>query len=140
MKRVTTLVLILITSGLLLLPFPISLAEGQTHSALPVDLEIPIAPTPVKADSKVHLVYELHITNFDKPARELTLTRVEVLGDGQNPARLADLTGEDLARNMGRPGAPQKLPDKRRIAGGMRAVVFLWVTLDPATAVPGTLR
>jgi len=41
---------------------------------------------------------------------------------------------------MARPGAGEKLPDKRRIAGGMRAVVFLWVTVDSAAAVPRTLR
>ena len=38
--------------------------SAQTLSAVPVDLEIPLAPTPVKADGKIHLFYELHITNF----------------------------------------------------------------------------
>jgi len=127
-------------SGVLLFHISIALARAQTHSAVPVDLDIPVAPTPVKADGKVHLVYELHITNFDKPARDLTLSRIEVLGDSRDAAPLARLVGEDLAKQMARPGAGEKLPDKRRIAGGMRAVVFLWVTVDSAAAVPRTLR
>ena len=128
------------TGAVLLLHLSIALATAQTHSAVPVDLEIPVAPTAVKADGKVHLIYELHLTNFDKPARDLTLTRVEVLGDGQNTIPLARLVGEDLAKQISRPGAGEKLKDKRRIAGGMRAVVFVWVTVDSAAAVPRTLR
>lgn len=138
MKRIAKRALIAIAIGLLL-QFTSGFAQAQTHSAIPVDLEVPIAPTPVQADGKVHLVYELHITNFDKPARDLTLTRVEVLGDGPGSAPLARLAGEDLAKQMGRPGAPKNLPDKRRIAGGMRAIVFLWITVDSAAAVPRTL-
>jgi murein DD-endopeptidase len=138
MKGITKRVLISIAAGLL--QFSGGFAPAQTHSAIPVDLEIPIAPIPVKADGKVHLVYELHITNFDPPSRDLTLTRVEVLLDGQDTAPLTRLVGEDLAKQMGRPGAPKDLPDKRRIAGGMRAVVFIWITVDSAAAVPRTLR
>ncbi|MEK6287398.1 MAG: M23 family metallopeptidase [Acidobacteriota bacterium] len=139
MKRTTTRVKLLI-SAVLLLHFSIALGRAQTHSAVPVDLYIPVAPMPVKADGRVHLVYELHITNFDKPARDLTLTRVEVLGDDQDAVPLARLVGEDLAKQMSRPGAGEKLPDKRRIAGGMRAVVFMWITVDSTAAVPRTLR
>jgi len=123
-----------------LIHFPGGLARAQTHSAVPVDLEIPVAPAPVKAEGKVHLVYELHITNFDSLSRDLTLTRVEVLGDSQGAAPLATLTGEDLAMQMSRPGAPKGLTDKRRIGGGTRAVVFIWLTMDSAVAVPHTLR
>lgn len=139
MKRTTTRVKLSI-GVVLLLHFSIALAKAQTHSAVPVDLYIPAAPAPVKADGRVHLVYELHITNFDKPARDLTLTSVEVLGDGQDAAPLARLVSEDLAKQVARPGAGEKLPDKRRIAGGMRAVLFMWVTVDSAAALPRTLR
>jgi len=139
MRRTTTWLKLAI-AAVLLLHFSIALAKAQTHSAVPVDLEIPIAPTPVKADGKIHLVYELHITNFDKPARDLTLTSVEVLGDGQDTAPLSRLVGEDLTKQMSRPGAGQKLSDKRRIGGGMRAVLFMWVTVDSAAAVPRALR
>jgi hypothetical protein len=31
---------------------------------LPVDLSVPMAPVPVKADGSIPLIYEPHITNF----------------------------------------------------------------------------
>src|SRR4030095_7951086 len=124
----------------LLVQLSTGFAQAQTHSAVPVDLEIPIAPQAVNADGTVHLVYELHITNFDKPARDLTLTRLEVLGDARDGAPIARFAGEDLTNQMGRPGAPKSVTDKRRIGGGMREVVFLWIPLDLAAAVPRALR
>lgn len=138
MNGTTKRVLLSIAAALLLLSSN-GFAQTQTHSAVPVDLEIPIAPTPVRADGKTHLVYELHITNFDKPSRDLTLTSLEVLGEATgetslvrlspdvgnpDPALRARLVGETLTKQISRPGAPKDLPDKRRIAGGMRAVVF----------------
>src|SRR5262245_16823842 len=51
---------------------------GQSLSAVPVDMEILIAPSPIKADGKIQLVYELHLTNFR--AKNLELTRAEVFG------------------------------------------------------------
>jgi len=110
----------------------------QTHSAVPVDLEIPSAPMPVSADGKLHLVYELHVTNFDGRARDLTLTRLEVVGDERVP--LLQLAGQELAAQIGRPGAAKGLPDKRRIAGGMRAIVFLWITIGSPSMVPHRLH
>lgn len=125
---------------LVLFCLPTAFAQTQKHSAVPVDLEIPCPPTPVNAGGKTHLAYELHVTNFDALARELNLTRVEVLGDESSAAPLAQIAGDDLAKQLGRPGAPKGLADKRRIAGGMRAVVFIWITLESGAAVPRTLR
>jgi hypothetical protein len=36
---------------------------GATIQSLPVDLEVPFAPTAVDAEGQRHLLYELHITN-----------------------------------------------------------------------------
>jgi murein DD-endopeptidase MepM/ murein hydrolase activator NlpD len=138
MRIFITHILVLVAAGLVIQSMS-NVAGAQTHSAVPVDLEIPVAPTPVKADGKLHLVYELHITNFDAPSRDLTLTRLEILGDNLGAAHLSTLTGEQLLTQMSRPGAPKSVTDKRRIAGGARAVVFVWITLD-STAVPHTLR
>lgn len=87
----------------------------------------------------MQLIYELHITNFDRHARQMTLTSLEVFGDGQGAAPLARYEGRELIDRLERPGAPQNLPDKRRIAGGMRAVVFMWLTFDVGV-VPAALR
>ena len=61
MKRFS-LILAFSLAGILYFLLPYCLF-AQKLSAVPVDLEIPIAPTPVKANGRVHLFYELHITN-----------------------------------------------------------------------------
>src|SRR4029453_2327456 len=50
----------------LLTLFGAAFAVAQVRSPidLPIEMDVPIAPTPVKADGKTHLVYELHLTNF----------------------------------------------------------------------------
>src|SRR6266404_1485773 len=95
----------------------------------PVEVFVPVPPTPFQADGKTHLVYEVHLTNFGR--QECTLTRIDV-------PSLATYAGDDLARLVMRPGPPQKEP--LRIDGGLRAVMFLWITLDAATAVPSNLE
>lgn len=123
--------------ALLLNVFNPSFVLAQKLSAVPVELEVPMAPTPVKADGKVHLIYELHITNFR--ARNLEVIRVEVLGDA-NALPLASYKDEELTSRIASPGAPPDLPDKRIIGGGTRAVVFLQITLDNEANVPRALR
>jgi hypothetical protein len=99
-------------------------------------MDVPLAPTPFKADGKTHLVYELHLTNFS--ASELTLARVEVLA-GKDSIQLAQYEKTELTMRLARPGA-QPSQEKQKIGGGMRAIVYVWVTLDPHTAVPAVLR
>lgn len=106
----------------------------SSHDFFPVDVTVPIAPTPVQNGNKMHLVYELHVTNFQ--ASDLTLTVVEIL-NGASP--IASYRDEELMNLRFRPGTPRSLPDKCVIGGGMRAVLFLWLTVD-STAVPHTLR
>ncbi|HKR60343.1 MAG TPA: hypothetical protein VJS64_11470, partial [Pyrinomonadaceae bacterium] len=111
---------------------------AQKLSAVPVDLETPISPTPVKANGKIHLFYELHITNFR--AKTLELTRVVVLSDAANTLPLTSYENEELTSRIARPGAPSDLSDKRIIGGGMRAVLFLQITIDKEANVPRALR
>jgi murein DD-endopeptidase MepM/ murein hydrolase activator NlpD len=111
------------------------LAQARPPIDLPVDMDVPAAPTPFKADGKTHLVYELHLTNFS--ASELTLARVEVLA-GTTP--LAQYEGAELNTRLARPGLAPGNQEKQKVGCGMRAVVYVWVTLDPVTAVPALLR
>lgn len=88
-----------------------------------LDLEVPFAPIPVPANGKLQLVHELHITNFR--SAEVTLGRVEVVaGD----AVIASYEGDVLAAAAMRPGTRPSLT----VAGGSRAIVFLWATVDKA--------
>ena len=137
LKRISTFMLAF-TLGLLLNVINPSFVLAQKLSAVPVDLDVPVAPTPVKANGKVHLIYELHITNFR--ARNRELTRVEVLADAANTLPLTSYKDEELISRIGRPGAPPDLADKRVISGGMRAVVFLQITLDKEADIPRALR
>ena len=111
--------------------------NAQRVSAVPVDIEIPVAPTPVKANGKIYLLYELHLTNFR--ARSLELTRLEVLKDETKVLPLASYKDEELVSRLARPGAQPDLADKRIIGGGMRAVVFLEIIFDRDADVPVTL-
>jgi murein DD-endopeptidase MepM/ murein hydrolase activator NlpD len=135
MKRVS--ILLPVSLAFLLNVISPRLVFAQKLSAVPVDMEIPVAPTPVKADSKIHLLYELHVTNFR--ARNLELTRVEVLKDGANNSPLASYEGAELSSRLARPGAPADLSDKRVIGGGMRAVIFLDISVDTQADVPRAL-
>jgi murein DD-endopeptidase MepM/ murein hydrolase activator NlpD len=114
-----------------------ALAQARPPIDLPVDMDVPLAPTPFRADGKTHLVYELHLTNFS--ANELTLARVEVLA-GAGAAPLAQYEGAELNVRIARPGLPQTNLEKQKVAGGMRAIVYIWLTLDPPTPVPSVLR
>jgi len=112
--------------------------QGQRLLTIPIDIEIPVAPTPVKANGKMHVLYELHLTNFR--GSNLEITRVEVLNDASNGLVLASYTDAELTGRLGRPGAPSNLPDKRVIAGGMRAVIYLEIVFDRPSDIPSALR
>src|ERR1044071_5646359 len=92
-------------------------AQVRGPISLPVDMEVRLAPTPVKAGGKTHLVYELHLTNFSPS--ELTIARVEVLGADAKP--LAQYEGAELNTRLLRPGLPPANQEKQRVGGGMRA-------------------
>ena len=112
-------------------------APPQKPLSVPVEVRVPVPPTAFKAGGKTHLVYELHLTNFSR--EECTLTRVEV-SDGDQ-AVLARFEGDDLAGRIARLGvASGSGEERRRLGGGMRSVVYAWVTVEPAAAVPAALR
>jgi biotin carboxyl carrier protein len=66
--------------------------------------------------------------------------KVEVLGNGSAATQLASYSQAEITDRLTRPGTPANLPDKHIIGGGMRAVMFLWLTVNRADAVPATLR
>ena len=113
-------------------------AQAPARSGFPVDLEIPLSPTPVRAGGRVHLFYELHITDFiDKPVE---LVHLDVLkGDAGSPP-LASYRQDDLDKRMVQPGAAPSPAGVRIIPGGSRAVVFIELTLDAGAALPQALR
>lgn len=108
-------------------------------AAVPVrtsfDMRVPLAPTPLKIDGVPQLVYELHLTNFADDA--LALQRAQVLDAAGAP--LADLRGQALDDRLGRPGLATGRKDRREIAPGMRAVLYIEVPVRDR-AMPRELR
>lgn len=104
---------------------------------LQIDVEVPVPPVPARADGNYHLAYELHLTNFGR--RELTLWRLEVQTDDRDALVLGRYEGPELAERIARPGAPADLSDRRKIGPGLRAVIFIWVTVDTRSLLPGAL-
>ncbi|HEX8153887.1 MAG TPA: M23 family metallopeptidase, partial [Thermoanaerobaculia bacterium] len=102
--------------------------------ATPVDVQVPVAPAPVKAEDGVHLTYEVHLTNFrNKP---LELVRLAILNGSKE---VAAYEGVDLRSRMRRIAAPDDA-DPRVLAPGMRAVAFIDLVCRTRAEVPASLR
>jgi murein DD-endopeptidase MepM/ murein hydrolase activator NlpD len=114
------------------------LAQITLVPAVNVEVTIPMTATPVRSGDKNLLVYELHITNFDR--RELILSRLEVRNYESAGAPLAVYEEAALA-DMIQPLAIYGPPaDNRRIAPGVRAIVFMWLALDASKPPPSNLK
>jgi hypothetical protein len=106
----------------------------------PVEVVIPVPPSPVPGtDGRVHLAYELHVTNFWKSTGTLRLERVEAFGE-ENREPLVSHGGSDLDGRVLHPGEEPSARFGRSIAGGMRVLVHIWVTLEKGRGVPAYLR
>jgi hypothetical protein len=92
-------------------------------------------PTPVlAADNRIHLVYELLLTNmFDAPA---TLDAVEVLNESRAGALIRRLDGPALA-SMTRPMGSRKT--STTLGPGQSGVVFMDVTFGATDELPRKL-
>jgi hypothetical protein len=98
----------------------------------PVLLAVQDAPVPfVGSDGRVHLVYELWVTNFS--SADVMVERVEVMGDGRS------LQSLDAAAIGGRLQAAGQRESKGKLAGSAVALLFLHVTLAPGVVAPTRL-
>jgi len=53
-----------VTTALALLTSTPSVAQSRAPIVQSLDLQVPLAPTPVRIDGKLHLAYEVHLTNL----------------------------------------------------------------------------
>lgn len=101
-----------------------------------MEVAAPIHPSPVPGDGQVHLVYELHLTNWTR--FDQLLQRVQVV-DPNTAAALLSLEGEDLLANAVILGADRRGSDIEgespsmgvEIPPGGRALVYLWASVTP---------
>ena len=92
----------------------------------PVDLTVPVPPSPFRQNGRTQLVYELALRSFR--AGDIEWTALEVLDD--TGRALASYEGDALAGMLARPGTTPGLDQPRRIAAGMSAVAYLWISID----------
>jgi len=106
-------------------------ADGP-EKMTPLLLDMQDAPAPfMGSDGRVHLVYELWMTNFS--SADILVEKVEVLGDGDV---LQSLDGAAIA---GRLQAAGQRGSAGKLAGSVQALLFLHVTLEPGAAIPRLL-
>lgn len=115
-------------------------AIGQGAELPPfLELRVPKPPTVATGDGVSFLAYEMHVTNF--AAQTMTLRRVEVVSAGGPGTQrvLLSIADSALARSLSRPGTVTPVAERATMAGGTRAVVWLWVPVDrqapPASVV-----
>ena len=108
------------------------------ESSLPIDIDVPSTPIPVRGAGASHLFYEVHLTNFS--GVQFELTRVDVHGGNGNDRLLASYSGAEISNRLLRPGAPSDLSDKRVLDRGLRAVLLLHLRIEDERAVPTQLR
>jgi N-acyl-D-amino-acid deacylase len=105
----------------------------------PIDVRVPQAPIPFKADGQTHLVYELNVTNLGTD--DCLLDRVAVLVADQPGKELAEYSGQGLIDLVARPGLPAlRGAAKLNIAAGQQAAVYVWVSVPADVQAPPALR
>lgn len=108
-------------------------AVAQQFSA-PVEARVPMAPTPVRgSDGRMHLEYELHVTNFYASNGPLHLSELSIFSEGSSTP-LATYKAKELA-DIAKPH-PEETPDGVTLPAGARTVFFLWITLPDGVPIP----
>ena len=106
--------------------------KSNSPAVTPLLASVLAAPIPVPAtDGKVHLAYELHLTNVFN--QELTLTSVDVRAADKTVLSLAADRLAYWTRVFGNPAPTTKL------GPAQSAAVWLDVALDPGAGVPAGL-
>ena len=114
-----------------------SIAAGQIPSAVPLNIEIPVSPAPFASKGKLHYAYEVHLANFDRRDRAVTLSSLDVLND--QGKSIAKFGAEDLKPSLMQPGLAQGA-DVRQLAAGRNVVLFLWVSIAESDPRPTSFR
>ncbi|HVZ16438.1 MAG TPA: M23 family metallopeptidase [Terriglobales bacterium] len=110
----------------------VGMTSAQPLSDVPVDIQVPTPPSPVMGGGQIHLLYELHLTNFHRPT--LTVSSLAI-SDGSRD--LVNYDAQELAKMILHPGAAQDA--STTIQGGGRAVIFLDVKLNSHVQAPRQL-
>jgi murein DD-endopeptidase len=106
--------------------------RAQQIGRTPIEVQVTQPPTAAVALGRVHLVYELHLTNFG--AATVALEQLEVL---QEDTVLANWTGPQLSQRIRVLGeAHEASAGAPTLRAGARAIAYLWLSLQPGQAAP----
>jgi len=110
---------------------------AQPALALPIPLDVIAGPSPqsLTANGRLHLLYELRVTNFG--AKPIELTKLEVLGDS---GAIASYFGDDLDKLLMPIGPADPAIETRVVGAGRVAIVFLDLVLPAGALPPKRLR
>ena len=110
----------------------LALRLGASENMTPVLMAVQDPPVPFKgSDGRVHLVYELWMTNAS--SANVSLQKVEVIGDGRT---LETLDAAAVATRLQPVGQRESVAS---LAKSTQALLFLNVALAPEVAVPHEL-
>jgi hypothetical protein len=125
--RIPALILL---AGMFCAP-PAGRCDGP-ETMTPLLLDIQDAPVPfMGSDGRIHLVYELWVTNFS--SADVVVEKVEVLGDGEV------LQSLDAAAVAGRLQAAGQRESSGTLARSVQALLFVHVALEAGAAIPRKL-
>ena len=109
-------------------------AAGAQQFDAPVEARVPMVPTPVRgSDGRMHLAYEMHLTNFYASNGPLHLNELSIFPQGSS-IPLVTYKRKELAE-IAKP-RPEETAEGITLAAGSRTVLFLWITLPDGMAPP----
>lgn len=111
-------------------------AAQQPHGQLAV--EVLQYPSPMLARDKAYLVYELHITNFER--MPITLIALQIFDAKQPDISRFQFEGDvltDMVHGIGNKN--NKVDDPLVLAPGVSKLIFVWLPFDSAASVPAQL-
>ncbi len=107
---------------------------------LQLEMRVPFEPTAFPNGKRMHLLYELHLTNF--ATSPLSVRRIEVLdADAASGEPLVSFQAEQLAAIFQAVGGktPVGQDGSLAIPTGRTAVVFMYVSFDSGSHIPDKL-
>ena len=118
-------------------PLPRPAVQQEGTSLVLVEIEVLQNPSPFQADGRAHLLYELHLTNFQRDP--LVLTALQVGTSMNEASMLARFEGAELAGMIVPVGAAEPPAEPLRLLPGARNMAFVELTFDAMAQVPAAL-
>ena len=103
-----------------------------------LEMRVPVAPTAFPSEQRIHLLYELYLTNFDKDP--LHVSRIEVLDlKASAAAPIATFAAQQLPTMLRPSGASLDSQGNYQLAGNGSAIVYVSIDFDQGSQVPDRL-